>query len=287
MKNMKKNVTQIVDKLYKLYGQNNIIYGVKCDKNTGNIWYEYYLYNIDKYRNSDKIIKKYDIFDVINKLKNINWLSHMSKYDLSVLKKFSKLNNIVIISLEVHNDHTINNNLDIYVNLNDMIEMPFYGETYNYSGNDIVLKNKFIVKILVGLIIIIATHLFLQSYVLFVEHSVEYPWQDKKYAYFDLKALSSSDNKKYYLSVFGFPYNRNWVQIKEYLKSEIGNYDSSEKNTIGNFYLGNLDFQNKGSIYVEIEKPQSFSKAKITDLKPRVVFENRNGTKSSIYFIGR
>lgn len=150
-----------------------------------------------------------------------------------------------------------------------------------------IFKNRILVKILMSLFFIIAIHVFFQSYVLFIENSTEYPWQDKKYAYFELKALTNSDNKKYYLSVFGFPYNRNWLQIREYLKNDLGTYDTSEKNTIGNFYLPNLEFQNKGSIYVEIEKPQSFSKAKITDLKPRMVFENNNGTKSSIYFIGR
>lgn len=139
-------------------------------------------------------------------------------------------------------------------------------------------------KIIFGLFLTTLTiHLYLQSYVLFVENSREYPWQDKNYFYFDLKALTQEDNKKYYLSLFGFPYNRNWLEIKEYLKNENASYDSSEKSTIGNFYLRNLKFKNYGEIYVEIENPQSFSRANRKELTPIKIFNNPNGTKSLIY----
>jgi hypothetical protein len=134
-------------------------------------------------------------------------------------------------------------------------------------------------------IVLISLHLFLQSYILFVENTKEYPWQDKKYLYFDLKALTQNDNQKYYLSVFGFPYNRNWLEIKEFLKDQNGMYDSSEKSTIGNFYLRHLKFQNYGEIYVEVENPQSFSRANRKGFTPVKVFENFNGTKSYIYFL--
>jgi 4-amino-4-deoxy-L-arabinose transferase-like glycosyltransferase len=146
-----------------------------------------------------------------------------------------------------------------------------------------LISNKNIKLIYGGILITLSVHLYIQSFVLFVENSKEYPWQDKNYLYFDLKALTQEDNKKYYLSLFGFPYNRNWLEIREFLKNENATYDSSEKSTIGNFYLRNLKFKNYGDIYVEIENPQSFSRANRKELTPIKTFNNPNGTKSLIY----
>lgn len=161
--------------------------------------------------------------------------------------------------------------------------MLIMGLGINYIFEIIKLKG---IKILFStLVILLTSHLFLQSYVLFVEHSREYPWQEKNYLYFKLKPLTHGDNQNYYLSVFGFPYNRNWLEIREYLKDKKGFYDSSEKNTIGNFYLLNLKFKDKGENYVEIENPQSFSRANRREFNPVKVFENPNGTKSYIYFL--
>jgi len=148
-----------------------------------------------------------------------------------------------------------------------------------------IINNKQLKIIFSVFITFISFHLFLQSFVLFVDNSKEYPWQEKKYLYFDLKPITYDDNQKYYLSVFGFPYNRSWLEIREYLKDKKGFYDSSEKSTIGNFYLLNLKFKDKGEIYVEVENPQSFSRANRRDFTPIKVFENPNGTKSYIYFL--
>jgi len=133
--------------------------------------------------------------------------------------------------------------------------------------------------------VFISFHQFLQSYVLYVEHKTEYPWQEKKYLYFDLKSISQRENRKYYMSVFGFPYNRSWMEIKKFLIEKRGNYDSSEKSTIGNFYLKNLRYKDNSNIYIEVELPQSFSNANRKGEIPEKVFENPNGTKSYIYFL--
>jgi len=148
-----------------------------------------------------------------------------------------------------------------------------------------VFKNKILNYLSISIFIILTTHLFLQSYVLFVENSTEYPWQEKKIYYFDLKRLTQADNRNYYLSIFGFPYNRNWMEIREFLKDYNGEYDSSEKNSIASFYLQNMRFKNNSKTYVEIEFPQSFSRANRRDYTPLKTIENPNGTKSLIYFL--
>lgn len=147
------------------------------------------------------------------------------------------------------------------------------------------VKNKMLFYSTGILVFAVSLHLFLQSYVLLVENTREYPWQDKKYLYFDLKRLTQDDNQNYYLSVFGFPYNRNWQEIGNFLKEEKGFYDSSEKSSISNFYVPNLKFKDKAEIYVEVEHPQSFSRANRREFTPVKVFENPNGTKSFIYFL--
>jgi len=54
--------------------------------------------------------------------------------------------NITISSFEVHNDYVINSTIDLYVNLNNTIDLPFFGKTYEYNGKTISFKNMFIVS---------------------------------------------------------------------------------------------------------------------------------------------
>ena len=131
---IKKIVTDIVTKMTNIFGFNKIIWEAICDK-VGNISWKYYFHNLDKYRKSKYLTNNNEIF---NKLKNIDWLNNFKSYDLESLK----LNNT--FSFEIHNNIEYKPTIDLCINMNKSIELPFYGKTYNYNGIDLVYKNSFI-----------------------------------------------------------------------------------------------------------------------------------------------
>ncbi len=137
---VKKSVTQIVDKLISIFGSNKIVWGIKCDKNTGKLWWEYYFYNIDSMRNTNKHVDNFP--NLFKKLKSIDWLDYLDKYDNNT---FNKYKNATITSFEVHNKSDFKSSIDFYVNLNDKIDLPFYGKTLGFDGKNITNKNYFIV----------------------------------------------------------------------------------------------------------------------------------------------
>ena len=135
---IKQIVTDIVSKMTNIFGYNKIIWGAKCDKK-GNIWWEYYFYDIDKYRKSEYLLGNYN--KNFNKIKEISYLRNFKTYDLESLN----LNNISIFSFEIHNTEYVPT-IDLYINMNKdkSIKLPFYGKTYNYNGVDLTYKNSFI-----------------------------------------------------------------------------------------------------------------------------------------------
>ena len=54
---------RIVDEIYNYYNNKTIIWGIKNDKK--NIWYEYYFYNIDKYRKTNLYHENFNIIQFI------------------------------------------------------------------------------------------------------------------------------------------------------------------------------------------------------------------------------
>ncbi len=98
--------------------------------------------------------------------------------------------------------------------------------------------------------------LFVQSFAIFVDHTKEYPWENKKFLIWDLKKPDES----YHLSLFGFPYYRNWEGIRNFAKShpELQAYSSNERKQISGYYLDYDRNYEKSGIYVYVSNPQSF-----------------------------
>lgn len=118
-----------------------IIYGIKNDMNK--IWYEYYFYNMDKYRCSNKSLKNFDIIETIKQLRKEPLLNGLNEINLYILEQFLKDKNLTIFSFEVHNE--LLNELDLHINMNDTLNLPYYGETYNIKKDIIIKKNNFVV----------------------------------------------------------------------------------------------------------------------------------------------
>lgn len=98
--------------------------------------------------------------------------------------------------------------------------------------------------------------LFVQSFVIFVDHTKEYPWENKKLLIWDL----NKPDESYHLSLFGFPYYRNWEGIRNFAKShpELQAYSSNERRQISGYYLDYDRNYEKSGLYVYVSNPQSF-----------------------------
>ena len=97
------------------------------------------------------------------------------------------------------------------------------------------------------------------SYEVFINNKYEYPWED---AYF-LHMHLSKPLPYYHLSLFGFPYNRTWEEIGQYLSSydQTIPYTSNERSSISSYYIKNKRDGSRAGFYVEIVNPQSYMPA--------------------------
>ena len=133
--------------------------------------------------------------------------------------------------------------------------------------------------------------LIVQSYVIFVDHSREYPWESKKFLIWNLQKPDES----YHLSLFGFPYYRNWEGIKSFAKlhPDLQAYSSNERKQISNYYLNYDRNYEKSGLYVYVSNPQSFIES-INDDKaaywvgnhePVYIFTSQGTDKVRVYMM--
>jgi 4-amino-4-deoxy-L-arabinose transferase-like glycosyltransferase len=118
-------------------------------------------------------------------------------------------------------------------------------------------KVKIISLITNSLIIIFFSFVFYQSYMIFVDNTKEYPWENESFLFWEFR---TPDISRYHLSLFGFPYYRNWQAISDYIKEypEVTAYTSNENNSITNYYLKLEKDTDKAGFYVYIRYPQTF-----------------------------
>ncbi|MFN2127426.1 MAG: ArnT family glycosyltransferase [Anaerolineales bacterium] len=113
--------------------------------------------------------------------------------------------------------------------------------------------------------------LFTQSYQIFVDHRREYPWESKKYLFWDIELPY-----KIRLPLYGFPYYRNWEGISRYLaaRPERMRYVSNEKKEITSYYLPDQRGKKKYMYIIYIRSPQ----IRVEDMVPEFSKLFRNET---------
>jgi 4-amino-4-deoxy-L-arabinose transferase-like glycosyltransferase len=120
------------------------------------------------------------------------------------------------------------------------------------------LHNKYLTKIYEIAVALILCFFTLTSYYVFVDNRYEYPWEDES-----IFGLNLSKPLSYYhLSLFGFPYNRTWEEVGEYLSSYDRTipYTTNERSSISSYYIKNKRDGEKAGFYIEVAKPQSYMK---------------------------
>jgi hypothetical protein len=137
---------------------------------------------------------------------------------------------------------------------------------------------------------VLTIFLFLQSYTIFVDHkSGEYPWQDKKFLFFTLNQPTA----RYHLSLFGFPYFRNWQEVRNSINGDNSIwYTTNERVSISRYFVNLPKNGDKIGYYVYIERPQSLTenitnsrtqKWKAKGNKPIKIIENPSGNRTLIF----
>lgn len=103
--------------------------------------------------------------------------------------------------------------------------------------------------------------LFMQSYAIFVDTNQEYPWENERFLFWMLNKPPSSVTERYTLSMFGFPYFRNWEDIGNYIQehSDFNNVSANEPDVVTNFYVRKSGRRfSPYRYYISIQNPRSF-----------------------------
>jgi hypothetical protein len=137
---------------------------------------------------------------------------------------------------------------------------------------------------------------FLLSHILFIDNQKEFPWENKRFLFLELKRQSRQ-------SLFGFPYYRHWHKVGSFLEStgRSGYFITNEKKSITRYYIPtnykNIELQPyddkvPGDIYIIfIQNPQNGNK-KILDkdqryweerYRPVKTFSNYGRVVTTIY----
>ncbi|MBI4091285.1 glycosyltransferase family 39 protein [candidate division WWE3 bacterium] len=171
----------------------------------------------------------------------------------------------------------------IYNYIIPAIIMCSYGICAFYSK----LRADYLKQAYVLLMALIVSFLAYQSYAIFVDHSIEYPWYGKKILFWEAKPPPT----EYHLSVFGFPYNRRLEDVNAYLrtKDNLGGVTSNERPKLFDFYVGVAPSLNPTHVaYVYIYGAQSLRVKKtnaVKDLNPDASFYRGGVPLSEVYFM--
>lgn len=127
------------------------------------------------------------------------------------------------------------------------------------------------------------------SHFIFIDHTPEYPWQDRRYLFWTI----SKPETKGDLWIFGFPYNRRWDEVREFVSSNSDNhyYSTNEKPDIAGFYTSDILDVDQSGYYVHVHNPQSFKEKIAQDkirywknnYRPIKVFKNNGSVVVEIY----
>lgn len=113
--------------------------------------------------------------------------------------------------------------------------------------------------------------IFAESYAIYVDHAMEYPWENERFFAWTFYKPSSELHRTYHLAVFGFPYYRNWEAIEAFTsENPVGSYSTNERRTIARFYVHLVEEEDSPlastRYYISINNAQSF----LVALNPRM-----------------
>lgn len=99
--------------------------------------------------------------------------------------------------------------------------------------------------------------IYLQSYYIYVDNNKEYPWESEQFFIWEFHQPTPI----YHLSMFGFPYYRNWEEIGNLVNTieTTGYYSTNERSSISRHYVDLDKDTDKAGYYIHVLNPQSFT----------------------------
>jgi 4-amino-4-deoxy-L-arabinose transferase-like glycosyltransferase len=121
----------------------------------------------------------------------------------------------------------------------------------------LIFKERFGAVIFQTCVTYVFLFMFAQMYAIYVDNYREYPWESEKFLFWELHQPTPT----YHLSLFGFPYNRNWDGVKKYIESfpEITAYSGNERTALSRYYIKLQKDANIAGFYIYIRNPQTLT----------------------------
>lgn len=131
------------------------------------------------------------------------------------------------------------------------------GISYVYQLIDKLFSFRILYAAFYTSVAVVFAFIYAQSYAIFVNNYYEYPWENEQFLVWTLPKPSPI----FHLSIFGFPYNRGWEQIREILHSdpEIKAWSCNERAALSRYYINLEKNVDKAGYLVYILNPQTFT----------------------------
>ncbi len=153
-----------------------------------------------------------------------------------------------------------------------MIMMGF-GVNFIHEVLGRVLRQKILCNFVFSIgVFTVFTFIALQSYFIFVDHKSEYPWENEKFFVWNFSKPSAS----YHLSLFGFPYSREWEEVRNFIKLQSASsfYTTNERDSIVRYYVPLVKSGENIGYYIYVLNPQSFTDKILNERAKAWVDEN-------------
>ena len=127
-----------------------------------------------------------------------------------------------------------------------------------------------------GLGIMACSFLYYQSFLIFVDTKNEYPWNREEIFRYKTKVY---DSKTLTNNIIGFPYGRNWSEVRDFIQSEDGfedyTFTTNDNSAVSSFYL-DIPFDITQNMYlIGVKNPYTF----VSDYQFSQI-ENKSSIKS-------
>ncbi len=163
---------------------------------------------------------------------------------------------------------------------------------YGLSRLYLVFTPKSLKLLYTIVVFILFSFLCAQSFYIFVDHKKEYPWERKTVIFWEL----AKPRTDYQLSLFGFPYNRRWEDIADFVRRDgkSAYYWDNEKASLSRYYMPLERNNEKAGYYIRINRPQTFTGQILNNRgaswivlnQPIKVFYSKEGRQvASIYLV--
>ncbi len=113
---------------------------------------------------------------------------------------------------------------------------------------------------IIALVLIVTASTLSFNFAAFIDTSPEYPWNSKNYIFGQMpQNVAEGEEVK---GIFGFPYYRNWREIKSFIDTKgFSTYNSNEKYRLVKYYMKPHEWiYDNVRYYIYIKLPQSLSK---------------------------